>query len=97
MSVTRSPRYTEVRVSDHAYERWSERSDQPKMNPRAAWLEAVPVEYPSISPPARHARYHQPTGLVLLVAGDGTLTTCIPLEDRSQDEQQHVRSQVSDR
>ncbi|QLG47862.1 hypothetical protein [Natrinema halophilum] len=95
-TVTQSPRYTEISVSEHAYDRWTERSAQPKLNPRAAWLEAIPVEYPSINPPAKYARYHQETDLVLLVAGDDTLITCIPLSQRSVKEQQYVLSQVTD-
>lgn len=83
-AVTQSPHYTEVEVSNHAHRRWAERSDRPKMNPRAAWLEAVPVDYPSINPPAKYARYHEETGLLLLVAADRTLTTCVPISGRTR-------------
>ncbi|WP_265109141.1 hypothetical protein [Halosolutus halophilus] len=94
-TVTGSPRYTEVSVSSHAYERWAERSNRPKLNPRVAWLEAVPIDYPSIKPPAEFARLHEVTGLILLAESDGTLRTCIPLSNRPRDEQQYIRSQVS--
>ncbi|WP_226041532.1 hypothetical protein [Natrinema sp. DC36] len=96
MSVTQSPQFTEIEVSDHAHRRWAERSDRPKLNPLAAWLEAIPVEYPSMSPPAKYARYHETTNLLLLAAADRTLTTCIPLSGRSVKEQQYIRSQVTD-
>lgn len=95
-AVTQSPRYTEISVSDHAYERWAERSNRPKLNPRVAWLEAIPVDYPSAKPPAEYARYHEVTEMILLADPNGRLVTCIPLEHRSQNEQQYVRSQVTD-
>ncbi|WP_226040804.1 hypothetical protein [Natrinema sp. DC36] len=95
-ATTQSPQSVELEVSGHARHRWEKRSPQPHLDLRAAWSEAESVHYPSIKPPSEHARYHTETDLVLLVAQDGTMTTCIPLSDRSPDEQQYVRNQVSD-
>lgn len=67
----------------------------PALNPRLAWKEGTAVDYPSIKPPAVHARYHEETDLILLAAPNGTLLTVIPLGHRPQTEQQHIRSQVS--
>ncbi|MFC6765481.1 hypothetical protein [Natrinema soli] len=94
-ATTQSPRNSELEVSGHARRRWETRSHQPHLDPRAAWSEAKSVHYPSLKPPSEHARYHTETDLVLLVAQDGTMTTCIPLSDRSPDEQQYVRNQVT--
>ncbi|WP_137288800.1 hypothetical protein [Natronorubrum halophilum] len=93
---TQSPSYEETTVSKHCREQWSERSNRPQLNPRIAWLEAVPIDYPSIKPPARFARYHEVTGQILLACPDGTLATCIPLSNRSRSEQQYIRNQVAD-
>ncbi|UHQ97923.1 hypothetical protein HYG81_18860 [Natrinema zhouii] len=95
-ATTQSPRNFELEISAHARRRWEKRSSQRHLDPRAAWSEAEPVHYPSLKPPSEHARYHESTDLVLLVAQDGTMTTCIPLSDRSPDEQQYVRNQVTD-
>lgn len=95
MSVVQSPQYYQVGVSDHARSRWAERSSRPNQSPLEAWREAVPVEYPGLNAPARYARYHEATDLVLLVAVDHTLITCIPLDGRPAWEQDHVRNQVS--
>ncbi|QCW03597.1 hypothetical protein [Natrinema pallidum] len=96
MSAAESPRYFEISISEHARKRWETRSPQPNADPRAAWGDAVPVHYPNLKPPATDARYHEETDLLLLAAADGTLTTCIPLKHRSRDEQQYIRSQVTD-
>ena len=95
MSVVQSPQYYQIGVSDHARSRWAERSGRPNQSPLEAWREANPVEFPSLSEPARYARYHEATGLVLLVAVDHTMITCIPLADRPAWERDHVRNQVS--
>ncbi|WP_121744441.1 hypothetical protein [Natronorubrum halophilum] len=93
-TVTQSPSYEDIEVSGHCHRMWSERSNRPDLNPRIAWLEAVPVDYPSIKPPARFARYHEVTGQILLACPDGTLATCIPLSNRSRDEQRYIRDQL---
>ena len=95
MSTVTSPQHYQIGVSNHARERWTERSDRPNQSLRDAWREAVPVEYPGLNAPARYARYHETTDLVLLVAVDHTLITCIPLDGRPAWEQDHVRNQVS--
>lgn len=93
VDVTSSPRYEDLRVSDHVHIRWAERSSHSRLNPRVAWLEAIPIDYPSMSPPAKHARLHEVSEMILL-ADDYELITCIPLTDRPQDEQQHIRDQI---
>lgn len=97
VDVTPTPRYEELVVDEHFPERWTKRSDRPQLNPKIAWLEAIPIDYPSAKPPAECARFHEVTGMILLAEPNGRLVTCIPLEDRSRDEQQYIRSQVSDR
>lgn len=96
MSTASAPTYEQTAVSGHCRHKWEQRSPRPSLDPRIAWLEAVPVHYPSIKPPAKHARLHEVTELLLLAAADGTLVTCIQLEDRSHDEQRYIRSQVSE-
>lgn len=95
-TVTQSPRYEDTTVSKHCREQWAERSDRPKLNPRIAWLEAVPIDYPSIKPPSEFARLHEVTGLILLAAPNGTLTTCIPIWHRPQNERRYIQNQLSD-
>ena len=95
--VTPTPRYEEIVVDEHFPGRWAKRSPRPKLNAKIAWLEAIPVDYPSAKPPAECARLHEVTEMILLAEPNGRLVTCIPLEDRPQDEQQYVRSQVSNR
>jgi hypothetical protein len=95
-ATTQSPQHFEVEISAHARRRWEKRSPQPNLDLREAWSEADPVHYPSLKPPGELARYHGSTDLVLIVAEDGAMTTCIPLSDRSPNEQQYVRNQVSD-
>ncbi|ELZ12048.1 hypothetical protein C478_10618 [Natrinema thermotolerans DSM 11552] len=96
MSVTDTPRFEDLEADGHPRDKWAERSPKPSLNPRIAWLEAVPIDYPSMSPPAKYARFHEVTELIIL-ANEYRLVTFIPLEDRPQDEQQYIRSQVSDR
>ncbi|AFZ74603.1 hypothetical protein [Natronobacterium gregoryi] len=92
---TSPPRYEDLEVSDHAQVRWTERSSRPRLNPAVAWLEAVPIDYPRMSPPAQHARLHEVSEIILLADGHATLVTCIRLEDRPEDEQQYIRSQLN--
>ena len=94
VDVTAAPTFDEIEPTDHCRERWSERSDRPSLNPRVAWLEAVPIDYPSARPPARHARFHEVTELILLASDDGLLRTCIPLSNRPRDEQRYIRDQL---
>ncbi|QRV14258.1 hypothetical protein JMJ58_15095 [Haloterrigena salifodinae] len=94
VGVTAGPTFEEISVSSHCRERWDERSDRPLLNPRIAWLEAVPVDYPSARPPARHARFHEVTELILLASDDGLLRTCIPLSNRPRDERRYIRDQL---
>ncbi|WP_226479121.1 hypothetical protein [Natrinema amylolyticum] len=96
VDVTPTPRYEEIFVDEHFPEQWSKRSDRPQLNPQIAWLEAIPVDYPSAKPPAECARLHEVTEMILLAEPNGRLVTCIPLEDRSRTEQQYIRSQVTD-
>lgn len=91
--ASQTPTYTELRASHHVRHRWGQRSSQPNLCPRIAWLEAVPIHYPSIKSPAKHARLHEVTEMLLL-AGDEQLVTCIPLEDRPRSEQQYIRDQL---
>ncbi|WP_435552722.1 hypothetical protein [Natrinema sp. CGMCC1.2065] len=95
IDVTPTPRYEDLEVDPHFPERWTERSPRQQLNPKVAWLEAIPVDYPSASPPAECTRYHEVTEMLLLAEPNGRLVTCIPLEDRPHDEQQYIRSQVS--
>lgn len=97
MSASSSaPTYEETTVSGHFRHKWEQRSARPSLDPRIAWLEAVPVHYPSMKPPAKHARLHEVTDLLLLGEPDGCLVTCIKLQDRSRKEQRYIRNQVSD-
>ena len=86
-----------VWVSEHVQkDRWPQRSGQTDGDLKRVWWDAEPVDYPSARGPSTVARYHAETDLVLL-AENGNLTTCISLSDRPVEEQQFVRSQVSDR
>ena len=96
MSVAQTPRYEDLVVDEHFPKQWTKRSDRPRLNPRIAWLEAIPIDYPSAKPPAECARLHEVTELILLAEPDGRLVTCIRLADRPRNEQQYIRSQVSD-
>lgn len=81
-------------VSDHARDRFEDRSDHHQTNLRAVWYDAAPVDYPSAREHT-YARYHLPTDLILL-ARWGELVTCIDLNDRPTEEQLHVRQQVQE-
>lgn len=95
IDVAPTPRYEDLEVTDHALDRWAERSPKPRLDPDVAWLEAIPIDCPSAKPPADRARLHEVTEMILLADPDGGLVTCKPLGDRSRDEQQYIRSQVS--
>lgn len=95
VDVTPTPRYEELVVDEHFPSRWAERSDRPQLNPKVAWLEAIPVDYPSARPPAECARFHEVTEMLLLAEPNGRLVTCIPLEDRPLTERRYIQSQVT--
>lgn len=61
-------------ITHHAYQRWSERTDNPRIGPRIAWNNAVPAD-----PAHLHGRirYHEPTD-VHLVARGPRLVTVVP-------------------
>lgn len=94
IDVTHTPTYDEIFVDPHFPQRWSERCDRPELNPAIAWLEAIPIDYPSAKPPANCARLHEVTEMILLAEPNGRLVTCIRLEDRPRHEQQHIRDQL---
>ncbi|AXR78965.1 hypothetical protein [Natrarchaeobaculum sulfurireducens] len=92
--VKPTPSYEELHVDEHFYDRWAERSPRSQLNPSIAWLESIPVDYPSATPPADRTRYHEVTQLLLLATPEGRLVTCIRLEDRPDDEQRYIRDQI---
>ncbi|WP_436344468.1 hypothetical protein [Natronorubrum sp. FCH18a] len=94
IDVSHTPTYDEIFVDPHFPKRWSERSGRPNLNPRIAWLEAIPIDYPSAKPPAECARLHEVTETILLAEPNGRLVTCYPLSNRPRDEQQHIRDQL---
>ncbi|KDE59578.1 hypothetical protein EL22_19955 [Halostagnicola sp. A56] len=81
------------RVSDHiTTDTWPDRVGT-DVDLREAWRDAEPVHYPSASN-ACVARLYEME--VILLARQGALMTCIPLWHRAEDEQQYIRSQVTD-
>lgn len=78
----------------HAQYRWDQRigGEWRGYNVQAAWVEGDPVQYSGVS---GYCRYHAPSDAVI-VAGFGFIRTVIPLSDRSEAEQEHVREQVTD-
>lgn len=78
----------------HPQDQWNSRAppgwaDYPV---RSAWVEGRPVDVPFKT---GYARYHLPSGM-LLIARWGFIRTTIPLQDRTEGEQQLVREQVDD-
>ncbi|GAB3669619.1 hypothetical protein [Halopiger thermotolerans] len=94
VDVKPTPRFEDLEVDPHFPDRWSKRANRPQLDPKVAWLEAIPVDYPSAKPPADCTRFHEVTETLLLAEPNGRLVTCIPLEDRPQDEQRYIREQL---
>lgn len=73
-----------VTVTEHAAERWHQRTDAPGFGPRAAWIHGRPVndhDYPN----ADEVRTHGRAGVDLLRVG-GVLVTVLPTAWRHDDE-----------
>jgi len=80
-----------IAVSDHAAERWTERTTSPGIGPRVAWNESVRVAGLD-GPRGDDIRYHQPTDLVL-VADRGTLVTVLEGPELSHADRQTLATQ----
>lgn len=94
MSTLAGTRQSLSRVSDHAVQHVSKRSDTSpdRAAIRALWWEAYSVEAPHVRE-GSYARYHVGTGL-LLIAQNCVLKTAVELSDRPEWEQRIVREQL---
>jgi len=67
-----------IELSDHAYDRWHSRSDNPSLDPVVAWINGTPVEGTDLE--GDEVRYHDRTG-TLLVRKDVVLVTVIDVDN----------------
>lgn len=79
-----------VEISTHvAEDRWPKRAPDATVGPRAAWLEAEPLDG-HFDLVADEARYHAPTETVL-VRLDDVITTCLDVDEAAPNLQGSVR------
>lgn len=63
-----------IEVSTHASDRWHERTQNPGIGPRIAWINASPCLATGLH--GDEFRYHEPTDTILIMK-NGVLTTVL--------------------
>lgn len=77
-------------VSEHARDRWHERTDASAPEPTTAWrhTQRISVSHPSIY--AEEVRLHRPTGTLLLYTPP-SITTVLTVDEASDDQYHAIK------
>jgi hypothetical protein len=63
-----------VSLTDHAFRRWHQRSEEPSTDPLVAWLQGVEVEVEYTALEGDEVRYHEATDTCLVRKDDAVVT-----------------------